>query len=387
MKNPKVSVVLAVYNHEKYVGQTMESVLGQTYQDWEFIIIDDCSTDGSVNVVRQYEDERIRFYPAEKNQGSVLTFNELLRKAKGEYVAIIGSDDVWYENKLQEQVDFMERHGEVGVCFSQAELMDENGILYSSREKCDCDVDIFRKENCTRAQSFRHFFENGNYFCHSSSLVRRRVIQEIGEFSPGFRQTHDYDYWVRVLQKYPVYLLPKSLVKYRRVRTGNESVSAGNQQNAIRVINESQDIVYKMIKEMDSEVFCEAFQDLLKKEIKNDTMLICEKYFVLLGWKIWGIDSRQPAIRFLGEQLNEEILECLEKEYQYSLNDYYEETGNPVNLYPIQFYGEYQKLEQIFYEQRRIIAKLKKEIREMSQSRSWKLTEPLRAAKRLVKRR
>ena len=103
--------------------------------------------------------------------------------------------------------------------------------------------------------------------------------------------------------------------------------------------------------------------------------------------KIWGIDSRQPAIRFLGEHLNEEILECLEKEYQYSLNDYYEETGNPVNLYPIQFYGEYQKLEQIFYEQRRIIAKLKKEIREMSQSRSWKLTEPLRAAKRLVKRR
>ena len=81
---PKVSVLLSVHNHENYVGQAIESVLRQTFQDWELIIIDDCSQDRSPDVVRQYQDERIQFYRSEENKGAILTFNELLKKAAGE---------------------------------------------------------------------------------------------------------------------------------------------------------------------------------------------------------------------------------------------------------------------------------------------------------------
>ena len=84
---PKVSVLLSVHNHENYVGQAIESVLRQTFQDWELIIIDDCSQDRSPDVVRQYQDERIQFYRSEENKGAILTFNELLKKAAGEYIA------------------------------------------------------------------------------------------------------------------------------------------------------------------------------------------------------------------------------------------------------------------------------------------------------------
>ena len=96
---PKVSVLLSVHNHEMYVGQAIESVLRQTYQDWELIIIDDCSQDRSPDVARQYQnqDDRIRFYRQEENKGAILTFNELLKRADGEYIASLDSDDIWYD--------------------------------------------------------------------------------------------------------------------------------------------------------------------------------------------------------------------------------------------------------------------------------------------------
>ena len=104
---PKVSVLLSVHNHENYVGQAIESVLRQTFQDWELIIIDDCSQDRSPDVARQYQDERIQFYRSEENKGAILTFNELLKKAAGEYIASLDSDDVWYDNKLEEQAHYI----------------------------------------------------------------------------------------------------------------------------------------------------------------------------------------------------------------------------------------------------------------------------------------
>ena len=100
MKKPKVSVIMAAYNHEKYVGDAIESVIGQTYKNWEMLIIDDCSTDRTREVIGGIVDARISFCFHDKNEGPVKTFNELLAKAEGDYIAIIGSDDLWYKNKL-----------------------------------------------------------------------------------------------------------------------------------------------------------------------------------------------------------------------------------------------------------------------------------------------
>lgn len=411
-KNPRISVVLAVYNHEQFVGQTVESIIGQSFEDWELIIIDDCSKDGSADAVRKYiqgpshhscpsgtggprpadhEDERIRFYQAEKNRGTVRTFNELLKKARGEYVAFIGSDDIWHSGKLQEQIEYMEQHKEMAVCFSWAEFIDENGRLYSEDEKeCDYDTQIFMHKNCTQGEVLRCFFDSANYFCHPSALIRSEVIREIGGFDLRFRQLHDFEYWVRVLQKYPVHIIQKPLVQYRRLSTENDSLSAVNKQNMIRFMNEIQTIIYTMIKEMNRDIFCEAFHDLLKKEITTDARLVSEKYFVLLGWHMMGVNNRQPAARFLNEFLDDSVIECLEEEYQYSLNDYYEELGNAWKLYPFDFYQEYEILEEehqalkkAYRSQEKAVARLNREIQGMSRTLSWRITKPLREVKRL----
>lgn len=405
MSKPKVSVVLAVYNHEEFVGKTIESVIGQTYQDWEFIIIDDCSTDHSVDIIRKYQDERICFYPEERNRGAILTFNELLKKAQGEYIAFIGSDDIWYRDKLQEQIEYLEQNERVAVCFTWAEFIDEKDRPYSSMQKeCDCDIHIFMHENRTQGQCLRYFFDHDNYFCHPSAVIRSGVVKEIGGFDPRFRQLHDYDYWIRVLQKYPVHMIQKTLVQYRRCSTKNASISASNMQNVIRVLNEHQTIVTAMIKAMNRQIFCEAFHDLLKKEITNEVQLICEKYFVLLRWQMLGVNNRQPAVRFLEDVMDERVLDCLEQEYQYSLNDYYKETGEAWQLYPLDFYKEYQDLENINRNlentnsnlqkaaeelqkvnkvQAREIKRLTREIQGMSRTLSWRITKPLREVKRL----
>lgn len=187
MKKPKVSVIMAAYNHEKYVGDAIESVIGQTYKNWEMLIIDDCSTDRTREVIAGIVDARISFCFHDKNEGPVKTFNELLTKAEGDYIAIIGSDDLWYKNKLEEQIRFMEKNQKYAVAFSYVDIMDENGQIYVSKDICDVKMDFFNQKNRTNGEIFRVFFERGNYFCHPSSIIRKRVIREIGEFDYRFR--------------------------------------------------------------------------------------------------------------------------------------------------------------------------------------------------------
>lgn len=402
-KSPKVSVLLSVHNHEQYVGQAIESVLRQTYQDWELIIIDDGSQDRSPDVARQYNDGRIQFFRSEENKGAILTFNDLLDKAKGEYIASLDSDDIWYDSKLEEQIAYLEQHKEMGACFSWAEFIDEEGELYSStKRECDCDIHIFMHENRTQAQCLRYFFDNDNYLCRSSVVMRAAVVQELGGFDPRFRVLHDYEYWVRMIQKYQVYIFQKPLVWYRRVSAGNNSLSAVNLKNVTRVLNEHQMITYTMIKEMDRQIFCEAFRDLLKKEVTNETQLLCEKYFVLLHWTMLGtVNNRQPAIRFFHDFMDEHVIEYLKQEYQYSWQDYYKEMEEAWQLYPLDFYQEHRELAEknavtenaykaLLTEHeicKREVRRLIREIQGMSQTLSWKITRPLRAAKRIVSRK
>lgn len=387
----KVSVIMASYNHDKYVGRAIESVIKQTYSNWEMIIIDDCSNDSSVQIIQQYKDERITFYQAKENQGTICTFNELLKRARGEYIAILGSDDMWYPDKLQKQIEYLENNNEIAVCFSHADIIDEDEKMYLQDEECDMNVNTFNQVNRTQGEIFRYFFVNGNYFCHPSSVVRRSVVEEIGRFDLRFRQLHDYYYWIKILQKYPVYIIQEPLVKYRRVRKCNNSVSAGTRQNDIRLLNEIQIITYEMILNMSMEVFEDAFGDLITKEIENEIQLICAKFFVLLQWEIWGYNSRLNAIKFIDEYINDErIVECLEEEYQYSLKDYYDEKAKVYKVYPITYYEEYDQLYQecckkqgIIREQQELLVKQNSELEKMRNTISWKVTKPLRIIRKL----
>jgi glycosyltransferase involved in cell wall biosynthesis len=138
-----VSIIIPCYNSSKFISQTIESVLNQTHQNWEMIIVDDCSTDNSVRILTEYikNDERIKLIKLEKNSGPAIARNRATEEAKGRYIAFLDSDDVWLPKKLEIQLKFMSKN-KVSLCYSSYYLIDETGIetgLFITKEKSNYD--------------------------------------------------------------------------------------------------------------------------------------------------------------------------------------------------------------------------------------------------------
>lgn len=115
-----VSVLIPSYNHSAYIASTIQSVLNQSFSDFELLIRDDCSTDNSSEIISGFSDSRIRAFLSEKNVGVVRSLNFLMEQAKGKYLAILGSDDLRMPEKLEKQVAFLESHPDIDCCFSWA---------------------------------------------------------------------------------------------------------------------------------------------------------------------------------------------------------------------------------------------------------------------------
>lgn len=130
----KVSVILTSYNHEKFIRRSIESVLKQTYKDFKLIIVDDCSSDSSWDIIQQFKDERIVAVRNPKNMRTEGFYNALHKYVDGTYLAVHHSDDEWMPDKLEKQVAFMDIHTEVAACFTQVQVIDECENNYSDEE-------------------------------------------------------------------------------------------------------------------------------------------------------------------------------------------------------------------------------------------------------------
>ena len=176
---PKVSIILANYNEEKYIAEAIESVINQTYTNWELIIIDDASTDRSQDIINSYKDSRIKTRFCKKNNHVAYASNLGIDMAIGEYIAKIDSDDVWEAKKLEKQVLFMEEHTEYGVCFSKVNIIDED-----SREANTKFRDIFelfdKVKNRSQEEWIKYFLKNGNCLCNASAVIRKAALQCVG---------------------------------------------------------------------------------------------------------------------------------------------------------------------------------------------------------------
>jgi glycosyltransferase involved in cell wall biosynthesis len=228
---PKVSVVMASYNHEKYVAETIESVLSQTYQDFEFIITDDGSPDGTVEVIKKFADSRIKLFCFSKNQGACTAMNNCIKEAKGEYIAVINSDDAWMPDKLEKQVKFLDEHPEKGAVFSYAEIIDEQGKKIP--EENPSYTKVFIQPNRTRFEWLSHFFFKGNCLCHPSLLIRKHCYDDIGLYDERFAQLPDFDLWIRLCTRYEIYILSEKTIKFR-ILQDKKNVSSRTPQNLSR---------------------------------------------------------------------------------------------------------------------------------------------------------
>ncbi|HCQ20491.1 MAG: glycosyltransferase family 2 protein [Aphanizomenon sp.] len=205
---PKITVVMPVYNGEKYLDTAIKSILNQKFTNFEFVIVDDASTDNSVEIINSYQDQRIKLIKNNVNLGIPTTRNKCLQESSGEYVAVLDCDDYAYPSRLAEQLEFMENNPDFGMVGSWVELIDENDDLTG---------EVWNEDEPSQKIPCRLLFHN--YFAHSAVLLRRSALDTVkinGEiYRKDYPNAQDYDLWVRISKKFKVWNIPKVLIKYR----------------------------------------------------------------------------------------------------------------------------------------------------------------------------
>jgi glycosyltransferase involved in cell wall biosynthesis len=211
---PTVSVIIPAYNRADYIRETVESVLSQTYSDYEVIVINDGSTDQTEEALRPWiEDGSIR-YVWQENQGEAASRNHAMRLAKGKYFAFLDSDDLFLPTKLEKQVAYLDAHPEVGLVHSSFIKFSENGPDLGFRDMSPLTGEIYPKI----------LLDWSRLIVPSTVMVRASVMADVGDFDPNIGWGPDQDMWHRITKKYPIGVIPEALSKYR-VHPGNISAN------------------------------------------------------------------------------------------------------------------------------------------------------------------
>lgn len=198
-----ISVVMAAYNEEEYIAATIESILAQSFSNFEFIIVNDSSTDNTLQIINSYQDKRIVLLNNKKNLGLPKSLNKGIKKAEGRYIARTDADEISSQDRFAEQIKILEADSKIGVAASWYKLIDKDGKELSKNQipKDEYTVD--------------DFLEKGPRFCHGSTMIRKSVFKEVGLYRPEFRYAQDLDLWLRIAQHYNFYVIPKYLYQRR----------------------------------------------------------------------------------------------------------------------------------------------------------------------------
>jgi glycosyltransferase involved in cell wall biosynthesis len=210
-----VSVLMGSYNHQKYVGEAIESVLNQTFPDLELIIVDDYSTDTSRRIIEKYQakDERIRAFFHDKNMGIATTINDSLKKVRGKFVCFIGSDDVWFPYKLERQLALIKSH-ENQILWSDGEIIDGNGASTGATF-----IGMHSAQNRKKSGNLFKEILWDNYIFGQSLLIKKEFVGDL-LFDPNLHFLNDYKFFADLARKHEFFYSPEPLAKYR-VHGGN----------------------------------------------------------------------------------------------------------------------------------------------------------------------
>lgn len=215
---PLVSIITPVFNSEKTISKTIESVLKQTYNNFEMIIVDDVSEDKTVSIVKKYskKDERIKLYELEKKGGASAARNLAIQKATGKYIAFLDGDDLWKKDKLEKQVKFMETN-KIYFSYTDYSYIDEDGN----------DLNMYRK--CPKKMSYFRMLLGDSVGC-LTVMYNRKAVGKIK--IPELRKRNDYALWCVILKKVKVgYKYNEMLSLYRK---NTNSLSSGKKYKLLK---------------------------------------------------------------------------------------------------------------------------------------------------------
>ncbi len=251
---PAISVVIAAYNHERYVAHAIESVLAQDFGDFEIILIDDGSSDRTLEIARSFRDPRIMCSAAARNAGASATYNACIERSRGRYIAVLNSDDSFLPEKLKRQAALLDARPEVGAVFTHARMVGEQGqTLAPSGE-------LFARANRSRFAWLRRFFFKGNCLCHPSVMIRRQVHDEVGLYDPRFAQIHDLDLWIRVCERHEIHVIETPLTCFR-LRDGEANANNSRPETLNRIMWEYTHVIRRYARIGSAAEFLAIFPD------------------------------------------------------------------------------------------------------------------------------
>lgn len=284
---PKISVIMPAYNAEAYIKEAIDSILNQSFTDFELIVINDCSVDGTEAVVLGYSDRRIIYFKNEKNMGVAATLNRGLSAAKGEFIARMDSDDVAMPERFAQQVDFLIRHPNYAICGSSLTVFGENqperAFPYPQTDK-----------------EIRANMIFNSPFAHPTIMMRGEMLNRCGRYyDESYEKAEDFELWYRLLRYGKGYNFQQPLLRYRhhgkQVRTAN----AAEQKEAVLRLRE------RMVKELNADLTAEemeVFQSLCggQRTFSEDEYGL----FISGGKKLIDVYPQGRALRKIYSQLN-----------------------------------------------------------------------------------
>jgi len=212
---PKVTVIIPTYNMAKYLPEAIESVLNQTYKDFEIIVLDDGSTDDSKEIVKKYIDQsrnNIR-YIYQENQGVVKARNKAIMNARGEFIAFLDADDKFYANRLEEEIKVIEKHPDIGLVHADDTEITESGECINIQR---------RNKKCLSGYIFKNLYTRKASISIPTVLIKKECFEKVGLFDENLSKLgcEDREAWLRIAREYRIEYINKVLAYYRRNREG-----------------------------------------------------------------------------------------------------------------------------------------------------------------------
>ncbi|MBE9178912.1 glycosyltransferase family 2 protein [Oculatella sp. LEGE 06141] len=256
---PAVSIIVPAYNAERTIVETIESLQQQTFSDFELIIINDGSTDKTVEVVEAIPDPRIKLFSYE-NGGLPVARNRGIERATGEFITFIDADDLWTPDKIASQVEALRANPEAGVAYSWTAFINENSEYLYAWEP------LHYQGNVYRDLLYHNFISSG-----SNIMARRHYIEAAGEFDPTLKSVEDWDYYIRLAALCPFVVVPQYQILYRRTsQSMTTKVDVMEKYNLI-VINRAFDAAPEALKPLRNRTLANTYRFLAQICLANST--------------------------------------------------------------------------------------------------------------------
>jgi len=287
MQKPKVSIVMPVYNREKYVAFAIESILNQSFRNFEFIIVNDGSSDKTSEILSSYIDTRIKIINNDQNKGIVFSRNIGIKNAIGEYISMFDSDDIALPNKLELQIKFLEKKSDFAMVGSWVKMIDENDKLLKTKWKLTASY-----KKIPAILLFR------NYFVQSTVLLRQNCIPK-ALYTKDFDIVEDYKMWFDISIKYKVANLQNYLVLYR-IHSGN--ISDNNEKH----INNEKKLFNYIFKYLDIDISDSELESHYL--IKNNKKISNTNQFIEIEKWLIKILSKNKVLKIYNQRVLEKVV-------------------------------------------------------------------------------